>query len=105
MQAVHVTRGAVTLLAQGVNADMQPALAGAIAAAAGRYGHVMFPENAHEPGVAAAQALLAGVGAGWAARVYFSSDGCGSARRGPPSRAVHCHFRVSGYIGLPPLKP
>ena len=61
--------------AQGVNADMQPALVGAIAAAAGRYGHVMYPENAHEPGVAAAQALLGGVGAGWAERVYFSSDG------------------------------
>ncbi|GLI70360.1 hypothetical protein VaNZ11_015135, partial [Volvox africanus] len=43
--------------------------------AAGRYLHVLFAEVAHEPALNAAAALLAGPGAGWAARVFFSDDG------------------------------
>ncbi|KAL8002602.1 putative dethiobiotin synthase BioD, aminotransferase class-III [Plasmopara halstedii] len=47
----------------------------ALAYAAGRYGHVMFPENAHEPALQLSEKLLATVGKGWASRVYFSDDG------------------------------
>lgn len=61
---------------QGVNKELQPRLTRALAYAAARYGHVMHPENAHEPAVACAEALLGGVGHGWADRVFFSADGC-----------------------------
>lgn len=42
---------------------------------AARYGHVMFPENVHEPALELAELLLEGVGKGWASRVYFSDNG------------------------------
>ena len=64
-----------SLLTQGVSAELQPRLAAAVAHAAGRYGHVMFPENAHQPALDVAAKLLAGVGAGWASRAFFSDDG------------------------------
>ena len=60
---------------QGLSAAAQPRLVAAVARAAGRYGHVMYPENAHEPALALARALLASVGVGWAARVFFSDNG------------------------------
>lgn len=63
------------LYVQGVNAEQQPRLTQALAYNAARYGHVMFPENAHEPAVTCAEMLLKGVGKGWADRVYFSADG------------------------------
>ncbi|CAI5735705.1 unnamed protein product [Hyaloperonospora brassicae] len=50
-------------------------MATALAYAAGRYGHVMFPENAHEPAFQLSEKLLASVGKGWASRVYYSDDG------------------------------
>ncbi len=34
---------------QGVNQAAQPLLVQAMGHAAGRYGHVMYPENVHEP--------------------------------------------------------
>jgi len=43
--------------------------------AAARYGHVMFPENVHEPALHSAEVLLGGVGKGWASRVYYSDNG------------------------------
>ena len=46
-----------------------------MAYAAGRYGHVMFPENVHMPALRCAQRLLATVGHGWADKVFFSDDG------------------------------
>lgn len=52
-----------------------PELIGAATSAAGRYGHVMFPGNAHAPAVALTEAMLSGVGAGWAERVFFSDNG------------------------------
>ncbi len=51
-------------------------LSHAAAIAAGRYGHVMFPGNIHEPVVKLTQKLLCSVGKGWAQRVFFSD--CGS---------------------------
>lgn len=50
-------------------------MATAMAYAAGRYGHVMFPENAHEPALKLSEKLIETVGKGWASRVYFSDDG------------------------------
>lgn len=52
-----------------------PGVARAIGAAAGRYGHVMFPEAAHRPAWRLAQLVLDGPGRGWAARVFFSDNG------------------------------
>ncbi|OJT05842.1 Bifunctional dethiobiotin synthetase/7,8-diamino-pelargonic acid aminotransferase, mitochondrial [Trametes pubescens] len=53
-----------------------PALALAAARAAGRYGHVMFPEATHLPALKLAERLVhAGPGRGWAARAFFSDDG------------------------------
>lgn len=43
---------------------LQSELARAAAHAAGRYGHVMFPENVHEPALQCAELLLQGVGRG-----------------------------------------
>eukprot|EP00208_Stichococcus_sp_RCC1054_P000920 CAMPEP_0206139432 /NCGR_PEP_ID=MMETSP1473-20131121/6079_1 /ASSEMBLY_ACC=CAM_ASM_001109 /TAXON_ID=1461547 /ORGANISM="Stichococcus sp, Strain RCC1054" /LENGTH=768 /DNA_ID=CAMNT_0053533229 /DNA_START=85 /DNA_END=2388 /DNA_ORIENTATION=- len=60
---------------QGTSADVHPQIVAAVAHAAGRYGHVMFPENAHQPALDVASRLLASVGAGWASRVFFSDDG------------------------------
>jgi dethiobiotin synthetase/adenosylmethionine--8-amino-7-oxononanoate aminotransferase len=39
--------------------------------AAARYGHVMFPENVHEPALRAAELLLGGVGKGWSFYLLF----------------------------------
>lgn len=50
-------------------------VAKAIGAAAGRYGHVMFPEAAHEPAWNLTRQLLDEPGAGWANRVFFSDNG------------------------------
>ena len=43
--------------------------------AAGRWGHVMYPENSHEPALELAARLLAGPGRGWAHRTFYSDDG------------------------------
>ena len=47
----------------------------AIAYGAGRYGHVLFPENATEVSLELARRLLEGVGQGWASRVFYSDNG------------------------------
>ena len=60
---------------QGVDEANQPAVTRALGHAAGRYGHVMFPQSAHAPALALADRLLAGPGAGWASRVFYSDDG------------------------------
>ncbi|KAG0044167.1 hypothetical protein BGZ83_010587 [Gryganskiella cystojenkinii] len=52
-----------------------PALTQSAAYAAGRYGHVMFPECAHEPAVKLTETMLETVGEGWASRVFFSDNG------------------------------
>ena len=74
----HMSR--IPSAAQGVSAELHPRLVAAAAHAAGRYGHVMFPENAHQPALDVAAKLLAGVGAGWASRAFFSDDGWGCTR-------------------------
>lgn len=56
--------------------DLQIEVTRAVASAAGRYMHVMWPEVVHEPGLKLAQQLLySPLGKGWASRVFFSDDG------------------------------
>jgi bifunctional dethiobiotin synthetase / adenosylmethionine---8-amino-7-oxononanoate aminotransferase len=53
-----------------------PGVSKAMGAAAGRYGHVMFPDCAHEPAWLLANELLnTGPGNGWASRVFFTDNG------------------------------
>jgi bifunctional dethiobiotin synthetase / adenosylmethionine---8-amino-7-oxononanoate aminotransferase len=53
-----------------------PELTLAAAGAAGRYGHVMFPQATHLPALQLAERLVhEGPGKGWASRVFFSDDG------------------------------
>ncbi|KAI9096460.1 pyridoxal phosphate-dependent transferase [Phlyctochytrium arcticum] len=47
----------------------------AAAHAAGRYGHVMFPECINEPALQLSERLLETAGKGWASRVFFSDNG------------------------------
>ncbi|GJN09705.1 hypothetical protein PR202_ga27735 [Eleusine coracana subsp. coracana] len=60
---------------QGPDSSLQIELARDMGYAAARYGHVMFPENVHEPALRCAELLLGGVGKGWASRVYYSDNG------------------------------
>ncbi|RHZ46982.1 hypothetical protein Glove_600g6 [Diversispora epigaea] len=43
--------------------------------AAGRYGHVLFPESINEPALLLSQTLLRTVGNKWATRVFYSDNG------------------------------
>jgi len=52
-----------------------PTLTLAAARAAGRYGHVLFPQSTHLPALNLAETLLAGPGKGWASRVFYSDNG------------------------------
>jgi bifunctional dethiobiotin synthetase / adenosylmethionine---8-amino-7-oxononanoate aminotransferase len=53
-----------------------PELTLAAASAAGRYGHVMFPQATHLPALKLAERLVHdGPGKGWATRAFFSDDG------------------------------
>ncbi|KAF8061489.1 PLP-dependent transferase [Lyophyllum atratum] len=47
----------------------------AAARAAGRYGHVMFPQATHLPALRLSEALVAGPGRGWASRAFISDNG------------------------------
>lgn len=53
----------------------EPNLALTAAHAAGRYGHVIFPQASHLPALKLAERMLEGPGRGWASRVFFSDDG------------------------------
>jgi dethiobiotin synthetase/adenosylmethionine--8-amino-7-oxononanoate aminotransferase len=68
--------GSASWWTQGLG-HSNPALTLAAARAAGRYGHVLFPQAAHLPAVTLAETLLSpkGPGHGWAKRVFFSDDG------------------------------
>jgi adenosylmethionine-8-amino-7-oxononanoate aminotransferase len=60
---------------QGVDEKLAVVLNRALAYGAGRYGHVLFPENATEVSLELARRLLDGVGKGWASRVFYSDNG------------------------------
>lgn len=67
--------GCASWWTQGVGSQQHQGLSSAIAHAAARYGHVMFPENAHKPALDLTEMLLARAGAGWASRAFFSDNG------------------------------
>ncbi|KAF8524662.1 onanonoxo-7-onima-8-eninoihtemlysoneda [Hysterangium stoloniferum] len=53
-----------------------PSLTLAAAKAAGRYGHVIFPQATHLPALKLAETLIhKGPGNGWASRAFFTDDG------------------------------
>lgn len=60
---------------QGPDKEFQLELARQIGYAAGRFGHVMLPENVYEPALCCAELLIQTVGKGWADRVYYSDNG------------------------------
>lgn len=60
---------------QGPDAKLQLELARQVGYAAGRYGHVILPENVYEPALHCAELLIQTVGKGWADRVYYSDNG------------------------------
>ncbi|CAD7699109.1 unnamed protein product [Ostreobium quekettii] len=67
--------GCASWWTQGTGAAMQFEIARTVALAAGRYGHVLFPENTHEAGLRCSEHLLSSVGSGWASKVFYSDDG------------------------------
>ncbi|KAI9203841.1 pyridoxal phosphate-dependent transferase [Polychytrium aggregatum] len=52
-----------------------PKLALAAAHAAGRYGHLIFPEVVHRPALELAEKLLKQLGDSWATRVFYTDNG------------------------------
>lgn len=59
-----------------------PGLVRTAAHTAARFGHVIFPENIHAPAAELSARLLAGVGRGWATRVFLSDNGSTSVEVG-----------------------
>lgn len=55
--------------------ELAPKMTQALAYAAGRYGHVMYPESSPQPALDCASLLLSGPGKGWASRVFYSDNG------------------------------
>ncbi|THH27391.1 hypothetical protein EUX98_g6795 [Antrodiella citrinella] len=67
--------GSASWWTQGLG-HAHPSLTLAAARAAGRYGHVMFPQATHLPALKLAERLVqSGPGQGWASRAFFSDDG------------------------------
>lgn len=66
--------GAASWFTQSHGHASEP-LALAAAAAAGRYGHVLFPSGTHKPALELAEKLRDTVGKGWAQRVFYSDNG------------------------------
>lgn len=90
-----------------------PTLTLAAARAAGRYGHVMFPEATHASALRLAERLVHdGPGAGWASRAFFSDDGSTGmevaikmalrayAARNPAAKASGPRRKDLGVLGL-----
>jgi len=71
---MHAYCSDVTQISQSHGHASEP-LTLAAAAAAGRYGHVLFPSGTHEPALDLAEKLLSTVGKGWASRVFYSDNG------------------------------
>ncbi|CAM9640842.1 unnamed protein product, partial [Ascophyllum nodosum] len=66
--------GCASWWTQGVGHG-NPGMALAVAEAAGRYGHVIFPGNIHAPALEVAEKLVRGPGRGWASRVFYTDNG------------------------------
>ncbi|CAL6328823.1 unnamed protein product [Bathycoccus prasinos] len=72
----HRFDAAASWWTQGITGDKaNESLHRALMHACGRYGHVMFPENAHVPALEAAEGILNGPAKTWGKRVFFSDNG------------------------------
>ncbi|KAL1921314.1 uncharacterized protein VTP21DRAFT_11030 [Calcarisporiella thermophila] len=71
---IEIFDGCASWWTQGLGHG-SPSLSLAGAYAAGRYGHVIFPEATHEPALGLAELLLDTVGSQWASRVFYSDNG------------------------------
>jgi len=72
----HRFDAAASWWTQGITSDKaNESLHRALMHACGRYGHVMFPENAHVPALEAAKGILNGPAKTWGKRVFFSDNG------------------------------
>ncbi|KAL1690629.1 pyridoxal phosphate-dependent transferase [Schizophyllum commune] len=80
-----------------------PALALAAAHAAGRYGHVMFPQAVHAPALELAERLVAGPGAGWADYAFFSDNGS-TGMEVALKMALRAYAKRHGLRGTPEAK-
>ena len=60
---------------QGMSAALMPGLSAAVAGAIGRYGHVLFPRNVHDPALDLADAMLSHPSHSGYSRAFFSDDG------------------------------
>ncbi|EEH54871.1 uncharacterized protein MICPUCDRAFT_34980 [Micromonas pusilla CCMP1545] len=92
--------GAASWWTQGASKAEQTRLVRAASAAAGRYGHVMFPENVHAPALDAASELLKGAGRDWATRVFYSDNGS-TAMEVAVKMAIRTYFVRKGFIPSP----
>eukprot|EP01025_Chloroclados_australasicus_P029554 TRINITY_DN29549_c0_g2_i3.p1 TRINITY_DN29549_c0_g2~~TRINITY_DN29549_c0_g2_i3.p1 ORF type:complete len:756 (-),score=91.00 TRINITY_DN29549_c0_g2_i3:381-2408(-) len=76
VQQQYLYDGSASWWTQGLNQDpLNQELVKAITYAAGRYGHVIFPGNIHQPALEVTEKLLDIVGKNWATRVFFSDNG------------------------------
>lgn len=60
---------------QGMSERHVPSLSAVVAGAVGRYGHVLFPRNVHDPALDLAEAMLSHPSHAGYARAFFSDDG------------------------------
>jgi dethiobiotin synthetase/adenosylmethionine--8-amino-7-oxononanoate aminotransferase len=60
---------------QGMGEDLMPGLSSTVAAAIGRYGHVLFPRHVHDPALDLATAMLDNPSHAGYSRAFFSDDG------------------------------
>ena len=89
--------GAASWWTQGVSKELQHRLVRAAAHAAGRWGHVMFPENAHDAALDAARGLLLGAGRSWATRVFYSDNGS-TAMEVAVKMAIRAYYVRKGHV-------
>lgn len=92
--------GSASWWTQGVSKELHPRLVRAAAAAAGRFGHVMFPENAHAPALDAARGLLSGAAKTWGDRVFYSDNGS-TAMEVAVKMAIRTYYVREGIISGP----
>jgi len=84
----------------GMDARTHPIMTRAIAYAAGRFGHVLFPQQVHRPALELAKKLVAGPGSGWATRVFYSDNGS-TAVEVAIKMAFRKYMKDHGLLGMP----
>lgn len=67
--------GCASWWTQGMDAEHVPGMAKHVAEAIGRYGHVIFPRNIHQPALDLAMTMVQKIGSPWASRAFYSDNG------------------------------